>query len=148
MAQKEARHGLYALSRRVSASGLRQVDGRSTAMRAVTTWRGQLLRDLGGDVSAQKLTLVDLATKTMLYLNHIDSFLLQQGSLINKRKRTLLPIVRERQAMADSLARLLGQLGLERVPKDAGTIPSEWIERVKPTVVEDEPEPALSRGEL
>jgi hypothetical protein len=36
---------------------------------------------------------------------------------VNSRKRTLLPVVRERQALADSLARYLAQLGLERRTK-------------------------------
>jgi hypothetical protein len=37
--------------------------------------------------------------------------------LVNARKRTLLPVVRERQALADALARYLAQLGLERRAK-------------------------------
>jgi hypothetical protein len=36
---------------------------------------------------------------------------------VNKRRRCLHPVVRERQALADSLARYMGQLGLERRAK-------------------------------
>jgi len=128
------RHGLHTLTRRVSAQGLRAVDGRTTAMRAVAAWKQDLIRDLGGDPSAQRLTLVDLAAKTMLYLNHIDAFLMQQDSLVNKRKRSILPVLRERQTLADSLARLIAQIGLDRVEKDAGTLPPEWMEKLKPHV--------------
>jgi hypothetical protein len=45
-------------------------------------------------------------------------WLLTQPSLINARKRSLLPMVKERQALADGLAKYLAQLGLKRVAKD------------------------------
>ena len=51
-------------------------------------------------------------------LDSIDAWLLTQRSLINARKRSLLPAVRERQQLADGLARYLGQLGLERKIKE------------------------------
>jgi chorismate mutase len=112
-----AASGAHSLMRRVNARGMGAVDGRTRAMRAVSAWKADLVRDLGGDPSAQQLTLIDVATKTMLFLNHIDSWLMQQESLVNKRKRAILPILRERMALADSLARLMSQLGLQRVPK-------------------------------
>jgi hypothetical protein len=49
-----------------------------------------------------------------LIVDHCDGFLLSQPSLINKRRKALLPIVKERQVLVDSLSRLLQQLGLER----------------------------------
>lgn len=114
VAQRRPQHGLQALKRRVSARGMAAVDGRTTAMRAVAAWKAAIVRDLGGDPSAQELTLIDAATKTMLYLNHVDSWLMEQPSLVNKRKRAMLPVLRERQALVDSLSRLLAQIGLER----------------------------------
>jgi hypothetical protein len=36
---------------------------------------------------------------------------------VNVRKRSLIPVVLQRQALADGLARYLGQLGLERRAK-------------------------------
>jgi hypothetical protein len=47
-------------------------------------------------------------------LDSIDAWLLKQPSLVNARKKSLLPVVRERQQLAESLARYVGQLGLER----------------------------------
>lgn len=70
--------------------------------------------DLGGDVSTAKDAIISLAVKTKLILDSIDVWLLQQPALIDKRKRSLLPAVRERQALADALARYLAMLGLER----------------------------------
>jgi hypothetical protein len=126
VAQKRDKHGLHALKRRVSTRGMADLDGRSKAMRAVSEWKAELIRDLGGDPSAQKLTLIDAATKTMLYLNHIDSYLMRAQSLVNKRKRAILPILRERQALVDSLSRLLSQIGLERAPRPVPKL-SEFI---------------------
>jgi hypothetical protein len=99
--------------------GLAAIDRRTAAGRALVTWRSELLQDLGGEAasSAQKRALVDLAVRTKLYVDSIDAWLVAQPSLINARRRALLPVLRERQQLADSLARLLGQLGLARVEK-------------------------------
>jgi hypothetical protein len=99
--------------------GLSAIDGRTLAAQALIAWRNQLLTDLGGEesVSAQQSALVELAARTRLYIDHLDAFLLEQESLVNKRKKALLPVVRERQALVDSLARILGELGLERRAK-------------------------------
>lgn len=90
------------------------VDGRTGVGRALSAWRADLVADLGGDPSTAQLAVIDLAVKTKLLLDSIDAWLLTQPSLVNKRRRTLLPVVRERQSLADALARYLGQLGLER----------------------------------
>ena len=65
-------------------------------------------------VSTQQLAIVDLCGKQKILLDSIDTWLLSQPSLINHRKRSLLPVVIQRQALADGLSRYLAQLGLER----------------------------------
>ncbi len=117
MAEKAKTHGLHTLMRRVNARGISAIDGRTAAAKAVLQWRGELLRDLGGDVSAQKATLVDLAVRTKLYVDHIDVFLMAQPSLVNKRRKSIIPVLRERQQLVDSLSRLLSLLGLDRQPR-------------------------------
>lgn len=47
-------------------------------------------------------------------LSSVDDWLARQPSLIDRRKRALLPVLRERQQLADSLLRHLQALGLER----------------------------------
>jgi len=64
--------------------------------------------------SAQQLAIVDLAGKQKILLGSIDSCLFTQPSLVNSRKRSVIPVVLQRQALADSLVRYLAQLGLER----------------------------------
>jgi hypothetical protein len=75
-----------------------------------------LINDLGGveAVSQQQRVIVDLAVRTHLMVQSLDNYLLNLGSLVNRRKRALWPVVRERTVLADSLARYLTQLGLEK----------------------------------
>ncbi|HLK11092.1 MAG TPA: hypothetical protein VKW76_06910 [Candidatus Binatia bacterium] len=99
--------------------GSRALPTKRTALgRALRAWKADLVRDLGGDPSTQQAAIIDLAVRTKLLLDSIDAWLLVQPSLVNARKRALLPVVRERQSLADALARYLGQLGLERKARD------------------------------
>lgn len=111
-----SRHGLNKLKRAIYGLDTRRLDRRYKVGRALADWRDALVRDLGGKgaISTQQEALVDLATKSKLILDSIDNWLLQQPSLVNARKRALLPVVRERTQLADSLARYLALLGLER----------------------------------
>jgi hypothetical protein len=90
-------------------------------------WRADLTRDLGGNFSTQQAALVDIATRTKLLLESVDAWLLSRPSPVNARKRALLPIVRERTQLADSLARTLTQLGLRRVAQGAFDVRVEFL---------------------
>jgi len=109
------RHGLNALMARVSLKGLRAIDRRTAAARAVLDFRRDLLDDLGGEAaaSAAQLALVEVATRTRLYLDHVDAHLLERGSLIVRRTR-LLPLVEQRQRLASGLVDVLSKLGTPR----------------------------------
>ena len=109
------KHGLTTLKRAINGVGNRVIDHRTVTGRALAKWRSDLIADLGGDVSTQQSALIDLAVKSKLLLDSIDAWLLTQRSLVNARKKALLPVVRERQQLADGLARYLSLLGLERV---------------------------------
>ena len=95
---------LTTLRRTVEAIGGRLLDGRTTLAKQLAAWKADLVRDLGGDVSTQQAAVIDLAVRTRLLLDSIDTWLLTQPSLVNARKRALVPVVRERQALADALA--------------------------------------------
>lgn len=58
--------------------------------------------------------MVDLVVKQRLLLDTIDAYLLSGQTLVDEDKRALVPVLRERQALADSLARYLAMLGLQR----------------------------------
>jgi hypothetical protein len=117
-------HGLTTLKKGVRQLGSRAIDRRTALGRQLAAWRAKLIADLGGNPSTAQLGLIDLAVRTKLLLDSIDAWLLGQPSLVNHRKRSLLPVVRERQQLADALARYLAQLGLERreKPIDVGEL--------------------------
>lgn len=119
MAEPRKQHGLTALVRRVNANGMNAIDGRTVTARALVQWRSELIQDLGGNeaISTQEATLVEMAARTKLLLDSIDGWLLGQRSLVNARKKAVLPVVRERGQLADTLSRLMQQLGLERRAK-------------------------------
>ena len=109
-------HGLTVLKHAINGLGNRLIDKRTVTGKALAKWRAYLIADLGGDdvISTQRLALIDLAVKSKLLLDSIDRWLLTQPTLVNARKRSLLPVVLQRQTLADGLARYLTQLGLER----------------------------------
>jgi hypothetical protein len=113
------KHGLGTMKRALLELGSRAIDRRTSIGRELTAWRSALVSDLGGEdeLSTQRLALVDLCVRTRLLLDSIDAYLLDLGSLVNKRRRALHPVVRERQLLADALSRYLGQLGLHRRSK-------------------------------
>jgi hypothetical protein len=113
----DRRHGLTTLKYAVRKLGRRTIDGRTTVGKALQEWRTALVADLGGRdaVSAQQQeAILDLAVKTKFLLDSIDAWLLTQPTLINARKRTVFPVVLQRQQLADALARYMVQLGLAR----------------------------------
>lgn len=114
-----SKHGLTLLKRAVKEIGSRSIDRRTRLGKALTQWRGDLVADLGGAeaISTQEEALVDLAVRTKLLLDSVDVWLLIQPSLVNLRKRALLPVVRERTQLADALARYMIALGLKRRAK-------------------------------
>jgi hypothetical protein len=111
------RHGVHAVTRLVNALGTdRALDKRTAIGKALERWRQELIEDLGGreNISAQRLAIIDLAVKNKLILDSIDRWIFSQASLIDKRKRALIPVVLQRQQLANGLAQYLTQLGLER----------------------------------
>jgi hypothetical protein len=105
----------------VADRGRKVIDTRTRVGKALMAWRAQLVADLGGaeQLSTQQQALVDISMRTKLLLDTIDHWLLRQPSLIDKRRRQLYPVVAQRTALADALARYLGLLGLSRVAREA-----------------------------
>ena len=100
--------------------GSRALPPASTALgRELRAWRESLVADLGGPdvVSTQQLALVEKAVTQKLICDSLDGYVLGMVSLVNKRHRTLWPVVRERAAQVTLLQSLLRDLGLERRAK-------------------------------
>jgi hypothetical protein len=98
------------------ALGKRAIDGRSAVAKALNRWQLELIADLGGqdNISTQQHAIIDLAVKQKFLLDSIDAWLLTQETLITGRKRLpgLIPVVIQRQQLADGLAKYLSMLGL------------------------------------
>ena len=126
-----SRHGLNAAMVRVKLRGFRAIDRRTAGARAALAFRDELLSALGGEaeVSPQRRKLVELAARASLMLDHVDAWLLGRESLINARSRTLLPVVVQRQALAEHLAKLLDRLGLDRAPKPVPSLDAYIVGR-------------------
>jgi hypothetical protein len=135
------RHGLGSVRRKIELQGLSAVDKRGPVAKELFRWRQEILRDLGGEenLSAQRLTLVDLATRTKLMIEHVDEYLLTRPSIIIRRKRILIPIVMQRMQLVDSLQRTLTTLGLDRQAKKVPSL-EEYLEAKLAAHDEEPPE--------
>jgi hypothetical protein len=131
---RNTKHGLTLMKRALREHGTRVIEGRTSLGKALDRWRDQLVRDLGGpeQVSTQQLAIISLAVRTKLLLESVDAWLLQQPTLVNARKRALLPIVLQRQQLADALARYMNQLGIERKAKQLPSL-AEYLNGAKAT---------------
>jgi hypothetical protein len=101
---------------RVKLAGFSAIDRRTAAARETLAFKRELASALGGeaDLSPQRRKLIDMAARASLLLDHVDAWLFQQQRLVNARAKMLLPILVQRQTLADHLTRLLDKLGLDR----------------------------------
>lgn len=112
--------GMHRLKRAVVTLGSRALPSRSTALgRALHEWRLALVTDLGGEdaVSTAQRALIDLAVRTKLLVDSVDAYVLAMPSPVNRQRRCLHPVVRERQSLVNQLQTILRDLGLERKAK-------------------------------
>jgi len=121
---RQYHHGLSTLKAGISKLGSRAIDGRFRVGRALAQWRKDLIANLGGEenISTQQRTLIELASTSKLLLGSIDAWLLSRPSLIQRDQKALLPVVIQRQTLANSLAQHLKDLGLERRAKPTLTL--------------------------
>jgi hypothetical protein len=119
-------HGVLSLKRAIRTLGNRVVDERTKVGKALAAWRSELLRDLGGleCISTQEAALVDAAAKTKLLLDNVDSWLLSQGTLINRKHRSVIAAVRDRNAIVNTLRGLFADLGIKRRSREVETLDS------------------------
>ena len=103
------------MKRAIAKLGARAIPGNTKLGYALKAWRKELIDDLGGEdnVSVQQRAIVELASTTKLMISSIDAWIMSQPSLIT-RSRALMPVILQRQQLANSLVSMLVQLGLER----------------------------------
>jgi hypothetical protein len=110
------RPDMHALRTAVMIQGCWAIDKRSIAAKAIFRWKRQLVLALGGEaeISPQRMCLVDLAVRTRLFVEALDAFLLGEQSLLNAKAKSVIPVLMQRQTLADSLTKILKTLGLNR----------------------------------
>jgi hypothetical protein len=91
----------------------KRIDGRSAVAVAVRTWKADIRRDLGGDLTRAQEALLEAAAQGWVILSSLDDYIGRQPSLVT-RKRQVLPVVMQRMQVAEALARHLERLGLGR----------------------------------
>jgi len=82
---------------------------------AVRTWKADVRRDLGGDLSRAQETILEAAAQRWVILASLDDYIARQSSLVTK-KRWVLDVVTQRMQIAEGLAKHL-------VPPQAGVHP-------------------------
>jgi hypothetical protein len=142
MAGRRPKHNLAALK----ARSLSELDGRSRAAKGLIAWKRELAESIGGQPSPQELMVIELCCRNRMILDSIDSWLFQQKCLLNKKKKSVLPIVRERQAIDAALARHLQSLGLSRREPPTPTLDA-YLREHYPAQDEAANEPAPARDD-
>jgi len=109
-----AKSGHYALRSSLKRDGLSVLTRRQRE--AVAECRKQIVDDLGGDENVPELKRLQIERYliTELLLQSLDGWLLQQPTLINRRRRALYPIVVQRNELVQTSLKLAQAIGLER----------------------------------
>jgi hypothetical protein len=122
--------GVFGLQRALKRRGLKALDGRSSLARNVAAWRTEVTQDLGGDLSRAERTVLDMAAAGVALLHIIDAWVgAHPEQLVNGRKRSVAPVVRERIAVAAHVKDLLVTLGIKRRPKPAPTLAEYFAQK-------------------
>jgi hypothetical protein len=108
--------GYFAAKAALVRFGSHAFDGRTRIAKALDEFHDALVADLGGPeaISKQQEIIITLATRTHFLVESLDAYIFSMKSPVNKQRRCLYPVIRERQSLADSLAKHLAMLGLEK----------------------------------
>jgi hypothetical protein len=111
-----AQSGYWSAKAALVRFGSHAFDGRTRIAKALDEFRDALVADLGGPeaISKQQEIIITLATRTHFLVESLDAYIFSMKSPVNKQRRCLYPVIRERQSLADSLAKHLAMLGLEK----------------------------------
>lgn len=122
--QRRQMHRLSNVVRGRYKGDLAQIDGRSALSRTIQEWKAELVDSLGGsgNLSAQQTIVVETIVRDRLAIESIENWLATQPSLVNKRKRSLYPIVLQLSQLKDGMSRRLALIGLERKARPPKTL--------------------------
>lgn len=115
--------GFHGMQAALTKRGISALDGRSASARHVARWKADVTADLGGDLSTAKRTLLEVAAMDVALLAVADSWLREHAAgVINRKRKTFVPLVTERLRVAAHLADVLKLLGLERKAREVPSL--------------------------
>lgn len=102
--------------KRLLLKGIDSLDKRGEVAKLYRTLRAELLDMLGpsADITPTQRHLVEIVTRGLVYLGHVDATLLTKVSLTNETKKKALPLLIERMGMSKIVSGQLAMLGLEK----------------------------------
>src|SRR5262245_19823128 len=127
------RHGHYKRKLKLNAASFDDLNFSSAGGEQLRERYRELLKHCGGEqhVSAVTRRIIERVCFTEYQLDCLDLYLVQLGPrIINRRKRTLIPIVRERDALVGTLTKLYDQIGLDPRRPPAPTL-AEYVAKLR-----------------
>jgi hypothetical protein len=93
-----------------------ETDGRTRIAKELRAIRLELAKDYGGEAkcSNMQLALLDIISREWLFLSMLDSYIVNNGLLLDRRKRRTHGIIGDRNRMAATLADHMRTLGVRR----------------------------------
>ena len=110
------KHGHHARKLKLTDVRLVDISQQNGPGRLVAAKAEAIFADRGGRENLTELQqdLVNRYLVTELLIQSIDFWLLEQKSIINKRKKTAIPILTERNRLTETSLKLAQAIGLER----------------------------------
>lgn len=135
------KHGLY-------ARDAGRMDLRTRRDRALVTTMAAIEADLGGPeaLSAQKRVILESVRRKLKNVLKVDEYL-DDRSIIDKRRRSLIPVVREQIQLLESIRRDLIDLGLERRNREPLSLREYLAANTDNDAVAEAQHPASASGE-
>ena len=112
------KYGYRKMRRALSVPTTKRLDGRSAVAVGVRMLKDDIRRDRGGDLSRAEEVILESAARAWVILSSLDDYIARQSTLVNARKKTVLPVIHTRMQVAEGLARNLDRLGLHRVERE------------------------------
>src|SRR5215468_10499531 len=109
-------HGYYRRKIKLEAGSFEDLNFSSSGGEQLPKRFIELLNHCGGEhlVSAVRRRIIERVVFTEYQLDCLDLYLVELGQrIVNRRKRTSIPIVRERDALVSMLRKLYDQIGLD-----------------------------------
>lgn len=124
------RAAVRTLTRRINVQGLSCLDQRTVGYRELVARRNALIEALGGDVSPQKREIIEETCRLLLIRDSSYAVLLELPSPVNKRKKRMVPLVRDILSLDAEIRSHVTLLGLERVPKLVSAIDDDRMQKI------------------